>query len=71
MDAMRKLVEAGSFQNPQTQSRRPGVDSKKWAELFLCSGLVLNEEITWIPIYGTLIPFDAKIDSLCKVGFCT
>ncbi|CAD7931909.1 unnamed protein product [Amoebophrya sp. A120] len=64
VDAMRKLVEAGSFQNPTMQSKRACIDSKRFAELFMTSGLVLDEEIIWIPIYGLMIPFDAKIETL-------
>ncbi|CAD7943773.1 unnamed protein product [Amoebophrya sp. A25] len=64
VDAMRKLVEAGSFQNPTMQSKRNCVDSKRFAELFIASGLVMDDEICWIPIYGTMISFDAKIETI-------
>ncbi len=50
VDAMRKLVEAGSFQNPTIASKRTCIDSKKFAELFMTSGLILNEDICWIPM---------------------
>jgi hypothetical protein len=64
VDAMRKLVEAGSFQNPAMQSKRVYIETKTFAELLMTTGLILNEDLTWVPIFGVMIPFDAKIESL-------
>jgi len=58
---MRKLVEVGSFVNPTMHIRRELIDTKKFAELFMGCGLVLNEDICWIPVYGMHMSLCEKI----------
>jgi len=64
VDAMRKLVEAGSFQNPTMSTKRTCVDGKKFVELLMGTDLILNDSLLWIPVFGTILPFDQKIENL-------